>query len=327
MQITGIYAFDITKRTNIYRPLKRMTPPYYVNQLLDNANRNKSASLILSVLCKGTSYEKNESFKQTMSGLMMEGRLNPCKINAIIRSGSDKYGPSTSDYAGQIARMICFSITGRSFPEYFYGLKEQVMLDQFNFLNAWAWLVKDWVSRENKLLSIPRTASNLYFNMTFLEQTDFGGVHRSGWQFVVNHMLQYHRTQSEDTILDFYMDKTFGWYSEFYKQVGRIPFTKNWVGFMHHTFAEEYSENNAKAVIRSDAFRQSLSTCKGIFVLSQDLRAKVVAEIQKVIAENNMLCKVPFVNVLAHPTEMPAQETFFDMQKFLANPEKKVIQV
>jgi hypothetical protein len=124
-------------------------------------------------------------------------------------------------------------------------------------------------------------------------------------------------------IMDTYLDKTFGWDSEFYNVFNVIPFRKPWVGFIHHTFAENYSANNAKTLIHSPLFIQSLATCKGIFVLSQDLKNKLIEEFKTIIVD----CPIPEINVLFHPTEIPLDSQCFTMEKFIKNRNKKLIQV
>jgi hypothetical protein len=227
-----------------------------------------------------------------------------------------------------VARIICFCITGQSYPNYFYGLKDQCFTEKYSFYDSWDWLVKDWSTRENPMTKIERAPSSVYFNMTHVEQSDFGGVHRSGWQYVCDRLLKYHRDSPEDVILDTYMDKTFGWYSDFYQAAGVIPFNKPWIGFIHHTFAPEgYSENSAANIFKNQNFIDSLPTCRGIFVLSEDLKTKVENEISDITLLKTDMHQMVRVGVLRHPTEIPDEDTMFDMQKFLNNPEKKIIQI
>jgi hypothetical protein len=121
--------------------------------------------------------------------------------------------------------------------------------------------------------------------------------------------------------LDAYTDKTFGWYSDFYQKMGIIPFTKSWIGFIHHTFSPEgYTDNSAENIFINKHFIDSLATCRGIFVLSNDLKTKV----EKRLQELNSI--VP-VYALFHPTEIPEDCKKFNIEKFLNNPDKKVIQI
>jgi hypothetical protein len=68
-------------------------------------------------------------------------------------------------------------------------------------------------------------------------------------------------------------------------------------------------------------FKESLGTCKGIFVLSNYLAEQVKAALKE-----NHLPAVD-VYVLYHPTEFVAKANMFTYAKFEANPAKKVVQI
>jgi len=72
-------------------------------------------------------------------------------------------------------------------------------------------------------------------------------------------------------ICDIFTDRTFLWGSWVLAEQGIIPYTSEWIGFLHHCPNEEYTPNNAQEILRSPLFRRSLPTCKGLFCLSETL--------------------------------------------------------
>nr|QYA18339.1 polysaccharide pyruvyl transferase [Clandestinovirus] len=244
-----------------------------------------------------------------------------------------------SDIAHHLARMVCFAITKTSFPKYHWGLSEQIFDPDFKFKASWNWLIDDYSKQEdnpnNRMKQqLDDVISNLSLteddirsmpkvDLMQVEQLDYAGVHRSGWQYVVNHLLPLH-SDDADVILDTYLDKTFGWCASFYKSMGILPFKKSWMGFIHHTFAVDYSDNNAYALLHSPLFIESLPYCKKIFVLSDDLRVKVENELKAIIGEGQ---SVPLVVTLFHPTEFVENDYMFTLDKFVINDDKKLIQV
>jgi hypothetical protein len=115
-----------------------------------------------------------------------------------------------------------------------------------------------------------------------------------------------------------YIDRTFHWNLEVNKVLNIIPYTKNWIGFVHHTFDTTFSEYNNVNLLNCPEFIESLKYCKGLFVLSNYLKAQFEQEFQK-----RGIC----VNVyaLVHPTDMNVEK--FSYEKFCENPEKKLVHV
>jgi hypothetical protein len=112
--------------------------------------------------------------------------------------------------------------------------------------------------------------------------------------------------------LDISIDRTFHWKHDILKLCGVIPYTSDWIGFLHHTFDETFSKNNNVELFKNETFMTSLASCKGIFVMSYYLQAQV----------KNALAKVGFpwvpVYVVYHPTEFNC--ITFNVDKFLVEP-------
>lgn len=305
---------------------KRNTAPYAIFPKQDEDNRMNAAKMIVRMLMTKTFLEDRPVNVEDLARAFGSGDMSfETLVNIATESVLDDRDKKTQnkETLGQITtRIICFAITGQSFPSYFYGLKQQIWNSDFNLKDSWDWIIRDWAKTKPDHRQLEQLEQNIFplkFDLHTLEQKDFGGVHRSGWQYVVDHL--YGLDDHCPVIMDTYLDKTFGWDAEFYNFFNIIPFKRPWVGFIHHTFAEHYSNNNAKSLLHSPLFIQSLSTCRGIFVLSQDLKTKVSAEL-KLITDNP-----PDINVLFHPTEIPVNELAFSMKSFLSNRKKKLIQV
>src|SRR6476659_6251217 len=97
-------------------------------------------------------------------------------------------------------------------------------------------------------------------NLNFIDQVTYlEGMHRSGWPYV---MLHLSKLQNDDGVFcDTYVDRTFLWNEgSMY-----IPYTKHWIGFIHHTFDTSFSRFNNVELLRNNDFLRSLPACKGLF--------------------------------------------------------------
>lgn len=150
------------------------------------------------------------------------------------------------------------------------------------------------------------------FNITYKNQDDLSEVHRSGFKYIYDNLLPL--DQSKGILLDLYADKTFNWTNTEIK----LPYTKPFIAIVHHTFDTEFSENNAYNMIRSKHFKDSISNCRGIIVLSKYLQEQMKHEF------NKMNISVP-VFTLIHPTETCVPK--FDYDRFVNNENKKLIHI
>lgn len=221
---------------------------------------------------------------------------------------------------------------------YNYGMKEKLFSEKQNPLYMslegitpeWKWVIND---NTRKRYTAKKLYNNPYglFNINFIDQVDYSGVHRSGWQYVYEHINYLHNNKI-DLYLDLYLDRTFHWNKEVNKFLNLIPYTKNWIGFVHHTFETSFSDYNCYNMLDNPDFIESLKVCKGLFVLSHDLCIKF----QKEFFKRNI--DVPVFNLI-HPTEVPLTLTGkvpvkienpipeWDYNLFINNKDKKLINV
>ena len=152
-------------------------------------------------------------------------------------------------------------------------------------------------------------------NLDYIDQVSFlQGVHRSGWPFVLSNL--YTLQKSTGIICDSYVDRTFHWLNP----SGLLPYTKPWMGFIHHTFDTTYSDYNCQQLIQNQDFIDSLPQCKGLIVFSIELQEQWSQKL-------SVFPTVPIVVYIPHPAEdvIPSQQ--FTMEAFQNNPEPKIIQV
>lgn len=140
--------------------------------------------------------------------------------------------------------------------------------------------------------------------------------HRSGWNYVLHNMAALN--SNSGVYCDGFIENNFSWRKTECILQKTIPYNKSWIGFIHNppNMPPWFSDNNAfsNIILQDPYFLDSLRKCKGIYTLSE-YHAKVIRQY------------IPFVPVesLYHPTEIP--ELQFDFDKFVKNPEKKLITI
>ena len=154
------------------------------------------------------------------------------------------------------------------------------------------------------------------FNLNYIDQISYlEGFHRSGWPYVLRNLM---KLQNDNGVYcDTYVDRTFLW-AQSVENI--IPYTKPWVGFIHHTFNTKFSDYNNENLLKEDRFLQSLSQCKGIYVFSKVQKDKWIRRL------NKMGYNIP-VQSFIHPTEFVEDGKKFTINKFKSNPDKMLIQV
>lgn len=218
-----------------------------------------------------------------------------------------KYSPE------ETAEIITFAITRKHHQEFTYGLIQNLKTKHFNIYNAIEWILNN--VPEAKFL--PPLDTNIplglrKYNFSYFDNNLLSGFHRSGWQYVVDHMKMYHNPKG--IIFDSYLDKTFGWNKEFYIKIGILPLKKSWVGVFHHLPDQAYDKNNLLDIVTSDVFIQSLRYCKKLIVMSNFLKTWL----------ERRIIDVPIINV-SHPTEFV--NLTWKPEFWENNNDKKIIQV
>ena len=237
--------------------------------------------------------------------------------------------------------MASYYLTKNVDSVYNHGLMEKMFqttlkengeeVPTFQYRNEWLWILKD---RQLRVYSERKEASAItdysigqnqiekkgYFYLNYLEQEDYSNVHRSGWQYVFE-KIQPLQSDKSNLLMDLYLDKTFHWKKEIYHLLEIIPYRQPWVGFVHHTMDDEFSIYNVQNMVRNIDFVDSLPYCKGLFVLSKTLKAKMEQYLQKTV-----LNSIPKIYAFVHPTELENIPNF-NMNLFLANKDKKLIHI
>lgn len=266
--------------------------------------------------------------KQTVQSLQTQYRSNiDEKIANILKSiqdfarenGYNDFRNVDDEHLQDvIVSIVSYHLTNGSINSiYNYGLKTKMFNGMtYNYIDEWKWISRDILQR--KYNTILMNNPHGLFNLGFVDQVDYSGAHRSGWQFVYDNIKYLHKSNS-DLIMDLYVDRTFHWNLQVGKLLGVVPYKQNWMGFVHHTFETAFSEYNCFVLLECPEFLQSLKFCKGIFVLSEYLAQQMRTELLKIGFGN-----VP-VYVLVHPTDTNVEK--FTMTKFYENKDKKLLHV
>jgi len=261
--------------------------------------------------------------KQTLDNLFFYGKtLSPslnCTMKKVVKyfksAGlyeNNTFPIVTSENARLISQIITFAIARIEEQQFTWGLEQNLLAGQ-NIEEAVKWLITEGYQPDNSyLLNSIVPLSDRKFNLHYFNPDILSGMHRSGWQYVVNHLKPYHNPNG--IIFDCYLDKTFGWQREFYKQIGVLPFRKEWSGVFHHTPDRDYDKNNLSEIIESRTFQSSLSYCKKIIVLSNYLAEWL----------RNKLPEIEIV-VIHHPSE--PVENIWTKSQWSLNGEKKLVQI
>lgn len=214
-----------------------------------------------------------------------------------------------------IVGITSFYLTGSINSIYNHGLKEKMFnrYTLFDWYTEWKWILQTekYSDKKQSLIDNP----NGFFNIDYIDQNDNSGVHRSGWQYVYQSITKYHN-KNAPLLLDMYLDRTFHWNKDINKLIGVIPYTTNWIGFIHHTFDTSFSEYNCNNMFQTNEFLDSLPYCKGIFVLSNHLKTQ--------LQSHPKLEGIPIFN-LVHPTDCTAPK--FTIDNFVGNTDKNLLYI
>jgi hypothetical protein len=213
--------------------------------------------------------------------------------------------------------VVSYFLTGNIDSQYNHGLSEKMFSPSYQYKNEWKWVLQHYRVNGTPPPKLPDNPHGL-FNIDYIDQNDQSGAHRSGWAHVFENLIPLHNSEAP-LLLDLYVDRTFHWKRDIYKYIGVIPYRKPWIGFIHHTFDESFSEYNNKVLLDCPEFVESLKTCRGIVVLSYYLKCCFDEAFQV-----RGIQDVP-IYVMVHPTEV--QVPLFDMAAFLNNPDKKLIHI
>lgn len=217
----------------------------------------------------------------------------------------------------ELSQIVSYSLTNSIDSIYNYGLMEQIFTPTYTLYESCKWILSNQgLADRTSFLdnSVPRALRKI--NTQIINFNLLKGYHRSGWNFVVAGIDSL--DNPDGVLFDCYLDKTFGWDNKFLVGIGAVPYTLPWVGVLHHTPDTNYSNNNLVMLFKNPSFLASLPQCKGLIVFSAYIRNWVIAQLATKASD------VP-VQMLFHPTE--SVNSKFDYTRFLANPNKKVLQI
>jgi hypothetical protein len=256
--------------------------------------------------------------------------IEPINIDKIIQSlfetitdfadsrGFSNYREITDDnLKNVITSIISYHLTESVDSEYNYGMKEKIFdtSKEYDYIKEWKWIINHHVNKDRRVL---QSNDKGLFNIEYIDQNDYSGAHRSGWQYVYKHIEHLHNANSE-ILLDLYIDRSFHWNSDVNKVLQILPYKKSWIGFVHHTFDTSFSNYNCHNLLDSYEFIESLKYCRGIFVLSKYLKQQFENELQ-----SRNLSHIQ-VYALVHPTDTNVK--CFSYNAFYNNPNKRLVHI
>ncbi len=218
-----------------------------------------------------------------------------------------------------ISCMISFFTLNKKWSQYNYGLEEQIMNQNYNLYDSIKWILFEYSRNHDDVnyLDFDTSLESRKINIDHLGKLSCENSHRSGWTYVIDHLYKYHNPNG--IIFDSYLDKTFGWESDFYSNIGYIPFKQKWIGVIHHTPHEFYGINNLVKLFNNAYLIESLSFCSGLIVLSDYLRRWLADKLNQLHFDHIPILK------LFHPTEFVP--SLFNFDEFYNNHERKVVQI
>jgi hypothetical protein len=249
----------------------------------------------------------------------IEVTLTKIKDFYYIRTGKtleQLYDIQDAHLQNLIVQMVAYYLTNGTINSiYNHGLKEKMFQKDFNYKKEWEWIIQDVQAKKKEIGQLNNSKG--LFNLNYIDQIDYSGAHRFGWQYVYEN-IKYLNNDNSDILFDLYIDRTFHWNMEINEAIGLIPYQKKWVGVVHHTFDTTFSEYNCVNLINNPLFLKSLEHCKGLVVLSNYLKDQFITELEK------KGFNIPVYNLI-HPTEIRVPQ--FNFSKFLNNPDKKLVHI
>ena len=308
-----------------------------ITYLIQNQSIIKKQLNIISnkLTLQSQEYKKIENFlfkERNTPRFYIDTKNNALNTN-ILNLYVCQYKPNNHEFN---SKLLIYLMTGKINSEYQWGLFKKMEEGQtpFTLIKDFEWVINEQIKIGNSAFYYKMAHllefSNIIFekkkgkflNVHYIDQNDMKGVHRSGWQYVINNIEKDLATFYPAAILcDLYIDRTFHWNYEINHSLNVIPYTKSWIGFIHHTGNTNYSEYNIIELFKKELFIKSLLHCQGLIVLSNYIKVQV----------SMILKKYGFANInvfhLQHPTELVDDTKCFDYNAFINMPTKRIVQV
>jgi glycosyltransferase involved in cell wall biosynthesis len=222
----------------------------------------------------------------------------------------ESFKRSTDNYTGH--SFDIYSLT--NLPEW-QELTKSILVD--NFINTTPKIrsladkinEKYYACKSNLNLPLNSSCYPAKLNLFNHELLDNFGEHRSGWYYAIKSIkcLQH----DSGILVDLFVENNFCWWM-------KTPFERPWIGFMHNpqNMPKWFKYNQSpQALFSSKIWQESAPLCQGLFCLSR---------YHKYWLQKQIEFNITIVDLI-HPTETP--EIKFSIPKFLANPDKKLVQV
>lgn len=277
----------------------RYNPPQYISAKDKATLISKTITNVLKTIDKMTL--KNQK--------LVESNFPISKIISRRRQASSGYAEKA------ITEEILWTITDDPYAPYYYGLTETVL--DSGLSQRLAWLIDDYYTRFKYKSFESSNKSVTLVNKNFQE------LHRSGWQYIVDNIVMDVNKNvqlTEQLLIDTYVDKTFHWNKSFYTGKNVIPYTQNWIGFIHHTYSSYNNTYNCEMLFQDECFITSLQSCKSLVVMSHYLAKQIKHSLEKLGLQNKVLVQVAY-----HPSEIT--DVMFDWDLFTQQESKQVVQI
>jgi hypothetical protein len=204
-----------------------------------------------------------------------------------------------------IVKFINYELLGSPDTEYNKELYDSID-NQDNLVDVMLDMIsenKEKSSQEVEQLIMPIPNFNIHFKkQNFSEK---------GVDILYTSLKSFHHDKS-DTLIDIFLEDTFGTNYDLYSFIGIVPYKKKWIGFIHSTF-DNAIEINSYDLLYNDDFIKSLEYCKGLYVFSEKVKYQL----------KNIIDKEVDIYFIDHPVEDPVIK--FDYNKFKNNTNKKII--
>lgn len=90
----------------------------------------------------------------------------------------------------------------------------------------------------------------------------------SGWRDVFAYFSIY--SKQYGIYLDSFIERTFIYNREYNLSIGKIPYMMEWIGFIHSSY------DKIELMLKDKTFLDSLNMCKCLYVMSQELKMKII---------------------------------------------------
>lgn len=235
----------------------------------------------------------------------------------------------------EMAQLVCYRITHAIGTPYVWGLHQNMQHADFNLYEAIRYIYFDYfrvvpnfeIEKYYPLMDCVRQVYVHIDPLYMMSDLKLKRYHRYGWPFVVGGITNINaeslgrEDDSSRIMIDTYVDRTFHWAHDVLLDAEKIPYRRDWIGFIHHTFDTSHSTYNCVNLFENVAFIESLAHCKGLIALSNYLRDQL-----RVALDASGFANVP-VTTIYHPMAQTDATDKFSIQAFRANTQRKVVQV